>query len=91
MLFNVSIPPLSSFPLSIVVSRLSFPVPTAAATLKKSAVMTMSVHKSAGAVAAAAAAAVLCLASETFERLHPWRGLTTIHHHDKWNSVLWHN
>ena len=45
----------------------------------------MSVHNSAG------AAAVLCLASETFERFHLWRRSTTLRYDDKWNSVLWHD
>ena len=58
----------------------------------KSAVVTMSVHNSAGAAAAAAAAAaVLCLASDFFERFHPWRRLTTLRYHVKCNSYLWHD
>ena len=52
--------------------------------------VTVCVHKSAG-DGAAAAAAVLCLASETFERFHPRRRLTTLRYHVKWNSVLWHD
>ena len=45
----------------------------------------MSVHIS------AAAAAVLCLASETFERFHRVSIRTTLRYHNRCNSVLWRN
>ena len=55
--------------------------------LMKSAVVTMPGHKNAG----AAAAAVLCSASEFFERFHSWCRLTTLRYHVKCNFVLRHD
>ena len=53
----------------------------------KSAVVTMSVRKSAGSVAAPAAA-VPRLSSETFERFHSWRHSAALRYHDKRKSIF---